>query len=223
MDPVTLALINNQKGQPNGIATLNNFGLHNPHQMPSWFGVFPITDRWAFPYGSPTTFQPEGNRMYGHPVVIMRDCAIKAIACNVTTAGGAGSVVRLGIYKELDRDTESSQNRMMATRVLDAGTVDSSTTGIKTITIEPVVSLTAGVHWLVAVAQVNTDQRPTLRAVTGFNPSIPAGGFNATSSTGAVGLTGNTNTVSGALPASNTNVQLYILAPTVPLVAVQFA
>jgi len=225
MDPVTLALVNSQKGKANGIATLNEFGLHVPAQMPAWFGSFPRTDRWTFPVGSPTTLTMELNRMYAHPVVVMRDCSVKMIACAVSSAGGTGAVVRLGIYKERDRDSQTSQNRVTVDLVLDAGTVDATTTGVKQIAIDPAVELEAGVYWLAAVAQGSPSPAPTVRAITGFNPMIYAGSFGDTSSQGVVGLRGNVNTVPGDLPSNNAggSTVLHLPTPIVPLVGVQFA
>lgn len=70
------------------------------------------------------------------------------IGVAVTTAAGAGGggVVRLGIYSD-------DGTGRPGTLILDAGTVDATTTGVKEITISQAV--TRGVYWLVAVPQVD--------------------------------------------------------------------
>lgn len=66
------------------------------------------------------------------------------ISTYVDVAASAGGVVRMGIY---NADSRGRPNNL----VLDAGTIDSTTTGIKTITISK--SLTAGKYYTVAVCQ----------------------------------------------------------------------
>ncbi len=80
------------------------------------------------------------------------------IACEVTTAA-ASSTVRLGIYNTSMLD----QPNIL---VVDAGTVDSSTTGVKELTISQV--LRPGLYWLAAVPQGGS---PTLRTIG--NGSLP--------------------------------------------------
>jgi hypothetical protein len=68
---------------------------------------------------------------------------VDRIAVNIQAAGSAGAVVRLGIYE--------SNNGVPGALVLDAGTVDATSTGTKTITISQ--TLAAGYYYLVAVGQ----------------------------------------------------------------------
>ena len=69
---------------------------------------------------------------------------VDRIAVNIQGAGSAGAVVRLGIYE--------SNNGVPGALVLDAGTVDTTSTGTKTITISQ--TLAAGYYYLAAVGQV---------------------------------------------------------------------
>lgn len=105
-----------------------------------------------------------------------------ALQFNCTTAGAAGSTVRLGIYTDA--------NGLPGARVVDAGTVDTTTTGLKVATISQV--LAAGRYWLVNVAQGGT--APSCTVLSG-NPNLYLG---ATANL----LGGIISTVAGALPAS---------------------
>lgn len=109
------------------------------------------------------------------------------IAIEVTT-GVATALTRLGIYKD---DGESAPGSL----VLDAGTVDCSTTGLKEITISQV--LESGRYWLASVAQTAA---ATLRAVP-FTRD-PVVGSSTGLNTGLMGYT--QGSVTGALPATFT-------------------
>ena len=65
------------------------------------------------------------------------------------TTGAAGSAVRLGLY------TNDTSTGLPSSLLLDAGTVDGSSTGVKEITISQTIAAT-DVYWLVAVAQGGT-------------------------------------------------------------------
>jgi hypothetical protein len=68
---------------------------------------------------------------------------VDRIAVDIQAAGWAGAVVRLGIYE--------SDNGFPGALILDAGTVDATSTGTKTITISQ--TLAAGYYYLAAVGQ----------------------------------------------------------------------
>ena len=68
---------------------------------------------------------------------------VDRIAVDIQAAGWAGAVVRLGIYE--------SDNGVPGALILDAGTVDATSTGTKTITISQ--TLAAGYYYLAAVGQ----------------------------------------------------------------------
>jgi len=73
------------------------------------------------------------------------------------TAGGAGSTIGLAIYN-------SDSTGMPGTLVLDAGTVDASTTGFKEIAISQILG--AGTYWLAALYVTGT--APTVRQSQNF-------------------------------------------------------
>lgn len=136
------------------------------------------------PVTAVTTLAVVQDRLYAHPMSIPAAVTLDRIEVEVTTAA-ALTTIRMGIYND-DGGTPG-------TLLLDAGTVDSSTTGRKSITISQ--SINAGIYWLASVAQGGT---PTVRASNG--PSM----LNMPSANGAG--QGNVPSlafvagVSGALP-----------------------
>jgi hypothetical protein len=123
-----------------------------------------ITGRWYHGIGPgvPTAAIPPEGAMRGARFVCGRTTNIAAIGINVTVAGSAEARIRLGIY-ELNTTTGA------ATLLLDAGTVDGSTTGFKEIATAPL--LTAGKTYLLAAAvQGGAATRPTLQVHTGSDP-----------------------------------------------------
>ena len=95
---------------------------------------------------APATYALTVGQMRFTPLIVGRAAVLDRLGVAVQTAGAAGAVVRLGIYSDLNGKPDSL--------VLDAGTVDTTTTGAKEITISQSVSL--GRYWLAAVAQVAT-------------------------------------------------------------------
>jgi hypothetical protein len=129
------------------------------------------------------------NRLFFVPIYVTRTTSFDRIGItHAATTAGAGSVVRLGIY--------NSTNDLPSTLVLDAGTVDLTTAAAyKEVTISPSQSLSVGVYWLAAVAQV-TSGSPTFG--TG-NPIMPV-----PSSTNTFAGSKFEAGVSGTLPATAT-------------------
>jgi hypothetical protein len=108
------------------------------------------------------------NRLYYMPVVFPYAVAVKSIICQLTAggAGAAGSVVRLGIYL---RDASGKPGNLL----VDAGTVDATTGGVKSIVIDEVVG---GMFYLAAVVQgatctLQTSFREALQIYNGTRPS----------------------------------------------------
>lgn len=121
--------------------------------------------------GGATTIALTLNTLYAGIFPVTETRTFDRIGVEVSTQASAGGVLRFGIYNNVEN--------MPATVLLDAGTVDSTTTGAKTITISQ--SLTPDWYWLVVVAQVAAC---TVRARNGptwgvapalINNSIPAG------------------------------------------------
>ena len=122
------------------------------------------------------------------PVYIPRTCILDRISLEVTSAGSAGSVIRLGIYG-------SDSNGLPGPLLVDAGTIDSTGTGF----LEKTISLTVhpGVYWLAAVPQGSPTTAATIRVNMGAALGL---GFTSgtTISTGVPGYA--MGLVTGALP-----------------------
>jgi hypothetical protein len=96
------------------------------------------------------------------PVVIGRACTIDALAVEVTTQASAGGVLRLGVYS-IDPVTGASS------LLVDAGTVDATTIGVKQIT-GLAVAVTAG--QLVGLCVVSQVAVCAIRASGGGTPFV---------------------------------------------------
>lgn len=119
--------------------------------------------------------------------------AFDRMAVEVTSAGEAGSVVRLGIYG-------SSGGIPSGTPLLDAGTVaGDGATGVKEVTISFVA--TEPVLWLTAVNQLCPATPATLRSYNGMTPGV---GFSSTPSAGQVVTCYQASLQTGALGAFGT-------------------
>jgi hypothetical protein len=135
-----------------------------------------------------TASYPDGSmRLY--PFIVPVDMTVNTIACEVvTTPGSAGSVVRLGIYDDVDG--------VPTNLILDAGTVATQTTGVKSIAISQ--ALSAGIVWCCAVPQGTPGTNPTLRII-----SISEGHKRyATEVVNQFRYSFSNNTVTGALPGT---------------------
>ncbi len=96
---------------------------------------------------STTTVVPTASELRLLPLYVPVPRSIDRVGCNVSTAGTAGHVARLGVY---NADPTSG---LPTTVLVDAGTVAVDTTGMK----EVVVSATLhGLHWLCLTAQSGT-------------------------------------------------------------------
>lgn len=117
-------------------------------------------NEWHCPTGNVTSAAiPAEGRLLGQPMRIGRDVVLTQMSVGVTTAGSAGSVVRLGILSFHPGQVVDPYT------LLDAGTVDATSTGWKVKTI----SLPVGAGQViipVAVVQGNATTRPTLRMQT---------------------------------------------------------
>lgn len=106
----------------------------------------------------------------------------------VTTLGAAGAVLRMGVY------ADSGSARPTGAALVDGGTVASTTTGNKTVSIS--LAITGGWYWIGVVAQTAVC---TIRSCLGLYQSIPTSAFGS-----AIGQnSGYTQaSVSGALPTA---------------------
>ena len=116
---------------------------------------------------------------------------IDRIGCRVATAGGAGSLGRLGIYYPSATACYPGQ------LLLDAGTVAVDQTGNREITISQ--SLTEGFYWLAYLADTVVGAAPVVRQHSTFiNPFAPITSANTNFQSGSFFRIGSQP--SGSLP-----------------------
>lgn len=97
-----------------------------------------------------STATVNANYMYTRPFHIDRNATFDRIGVEITTGGGAGKLLRLGIYSDNGAGYPGSL-------ALDAGTVDANAVAVAVITISK--ALTHGDYWLVAFS----DGSPVVR------------------------------------------------------------
>jgi len=93
----------------------------------------------------------EADSLKAMPFPVPRPITLDRIAIYVTTAGGAGAEMRLGIYND-------GVNLYPAGLLADYGTIDATTTGIKAIIINQ--ALAKGMYWLACVCNDATVKIP---------------------------------------------------------------
>ncbi len=154
-------------------------------------GLFTALRYYAAPSSARTTASLADGVACAHPFWVGQPTSFDKIGVEVTTAVAA-SAVRLGIYADNGRGNPGA-------RIVDAGTVDSSTTGAKELTIA--VTLQPGLYWLVSVAQGGA---PTLRALNGTLYPVGAGSLATATGSGGIftGLITAAGSVPGALPSA---------------------
>jgi hypothetical protein len=153
------------------------------------------TGRYYCPVANQTTGTLATGQLRLSPIWIPQQRTFDRISTNCTVAA-ASSTVRLGIYA----DTGSGYP---GTLVLDAGTVDTSMTGLKEITISQ--ALAPGLYWIGGVMQGGT---PTVRVNSGNVTSVAGLMWGETLSAvmgNNPGCSFEETGVTGALPATFTS------------------
>lgn len=162
------------------------------------------------PLGVPATGTPTAGQLALAPFDLSRMAVLTSVVAEVTTAGSAGAVVRLGIY------ADNGSGLWPDALILDAGTIDASTVGNKEITLAAAKALPPGRYWVGGASQGAPTTAPVLRTVgtngAEFLPSASASASNIP--TGAAN-----NSITDALPASFT--PAYGTTSAVPRVALR--
>jgi peptidoglycan/xylan/chitin deacetylase (PgdA/CDA1 family) len=151
-------------------------------------------------------------RLSAVPVEIRAMAQWKALGISVGSAGGTGSVARLGIYRDNGHGFPGSL-------LVDAGTVATDATGAKTAAISQM--LPPGRYWL-AFLDAQVTSAPTVSAVS--SSAAPAIGGASVFTAAASGAVGGffANTVTGSLPVAWPGTASGVWA-TPPLVTIQAA
>lgn len=133
---------------------------------------------------------PLEGTLYATPFPLPRAMTIDRIGLYISTQGGAGEVIRLGIYED--------SAGLPGTLVLDAGTVSATTTGLKEVTVSQSLLISKR-YWLAYATQgaSGTVARPRAAAGPGF--PIPTTAWTGAS----VGsLRGSSGSHTGAFPGT---------------------
>jgi len=141
------------------------------------------------------------NRLVYVPLFISESITIDRIGAECTAAV-ASSVYRLGIYS-------SDSNGLPSSLVIDAGTIDTSSTGAKSITISQ--ALTAGLYYLCGAQQggaTNATMRAYHNVLGNFSP-VAGTAMSTTLYNTSYGLDG----ITGALPSTATGFGAVTLQP----------
>lgn len=166
------------------ITNANDQPQPSAHMFPSGY--------YMVPEGARTTSVTVSAQEWAVPIRFGRSGTLDRIAIDVTGAGTAGTVIRLGI-----RDT--NPDGLPGLLLLDAGTVSGASATQQEITISQYIPK-EGLYWLTATPQNTGGTLPTCRMVNGNLTPVAsnaiAGALGATSTSGYA-IAG----VTGALPA----------------------
>lgn len=141
------------------------------------------------------------------PWLVPNSITLARIGAEVSAAGAAGSVLRLGIYA----DNGYGQPSIL---VLDAGTIDATVVGVAELTVN--LPLSAGPYWIGGAVQNAAGGQPTVRTPgTGYTPPLYLGSTSAPGT--AANLIGYQQAaqVSGALPTTLSALTVVGTAPRV--------
>lgn len=139
---------------------------------------------YTAPAASITTGALTDGLLVASPFPVAAPFPANRIACEVTTLA-AGATIRLGIFL-------SAANGTPGELLLDAGTVDAGTTGVKDVTISQAIP--AGLIWLAACAQGGA---PQVRM--GVGSLVPIGDANVANALGQARAGYSVAGVTGAL------------------------
>lgn len=141
-----------------------------------------------------TTTALGNNTLRLYSVVIPRPVTLTRIGAEVTAAGDAGSVMRLGIYAD-------DGNAMPAALVLDAGTIPGDLAQVAELVINQ--PLSPGTYWFGGVIQGAPVTVPTVRAMQPPAVDDAVGIGSTVMPSSNVTILGRSSAgVAGALPAA---------------------
>jgi hypothetical protein len=178
-----------------GTSTSANIGIDLSNIALKYANPWQITYRSGYFYESTTggtinTSQFTRNRLHVQPLFINQSITIDRIGAECTAAV-ASSTYRLGIYS-------ANSNGVPTSLILDAGTIDTSSTGLKTITINQ--TLNAGFYYLAFIYQGGVSLA-TMRAI-----NANTGNYSPVAGTSMAGSTYYTSFIedgfTGAMPST---------------------
>ena len=170
-------------GQVSGWGT--NAATRPRTSRPSFGGTYQINTR----HNSVMTMTLD--RLYLIPVEFIPDYGYTEVGINVTTVGGTGRVVRIGIY-------ECGPENVPGNLIIDAGTVSVETTGLKIATFSA-PKIPAAIGFIGAVMQGGSGASCAINSANN-NSTVSATGLHSSNSEAQGGW--GVDSISGALPSS---------------------
>lgn len=146
------------------------------------------------PTGAFNTFLIVQATMILVPLIVPQYVAIKSISFDITNAGAANSVVRLGLYDAAP--VTFKPNNLVA----DFGTVIGTGTGTVTNTPATPLQIPPGLYWQAMVGQGAPANQPTVRASLDSTPLVRPTSLPGSASNGTF-VAYNVTGVTGALPS----------------------
>jgi len=107
------------------------------------------------------------------PLFVPNDISIRALAVRVAAAGSANTTGRFVLLKP-DQNTYLPLGNPYVTHFNDAS-VDTSSTGVKILTLETEIPITAGFYWIGIRIANASGSLPTVTASTGSNSPVSFG------------------------------------------------
>lgn len=105
------------------------------------------------PGGALGTVTVSGDQCALVPMLVTADISVASLSVWVGTAGSAGAVARLGIYRD-------NGNGKPGPLLTDAGTVDATVTGLRTLTPTDPIKLIPGWYWTAVAFQGEPTTQP---------------------------------------------------------------
>jgi hypothetical protein len=174
-------------GTASQVLRVNSGATGLEYATPALNGPGLVSGWYAGPAGVIDTISMAANVAMYTPFPVERNVTIDRIGLNIA-AGVAASTVRLGIYGDT--------GGLPGTLLVDAGTINSASTGYMEITIS--TAITTGRVWLCAVMQGGASPVTAWAVRFPFAGPMPTSGFSTTSGGGLSLSTGP----SGALPST---------------------
>lgn len=160
--------------------------------------VTPSVGWWLGPYLANANVAEScaNGTLYFCPYLIAQQITVDQLGVSVTTAGSAGAVVRLGVYS-------ANANGQPSGLLVDAGTVDATTSGFKLLLLAAPLILQPGLYWGALAGQGGPATVPQCTFVSRSPLSnVSANSFNDLSSPPQAFYA---TAITGPLPASVTS------------------
>jgi hypothetical protein len=127
---------------------------------------------------------------------VERAIAVDRLGAEVTSAGDAGSLLRIGVYAD-------TGNSYPGALILDAGTIAGDSATVQDIT-GLTLTLAPGIYWIGGAVQLVTVTQPTVRILGSvYTCPVPLGSTSISAGQAVHGF--SQSSVTGALPSTFTS------------------